>query len=359
MAQQLATMRTPAAYDGVTRYAHKHSGEAAAAAYLALGHAYLVDKRYAEAEASLRQARQAGDVLADYADFLGAQASHEAGNDSAAEALLRGFTGRYPDSIFADEAPELEATVLLAMGNAPGAQKVLAQAAGLAAAGRPGFLLAQGQVEFSLGQEQAAERTFKRLLLGHPLSPEAETARARLTAMGAETSLTTAELRILGDAYYNGGHYAEAAEQYRALAREAGLDAQTRNGFAVAEAACDLKLKRLTTTQAEALADTQDENGARRLYLLMELARNRDDEKEQKRIVAEMESSFPNSPWLVEALYSSGNMYLLRKRLCHGRRVLQLSGHALSRLQVRRGGALAGRLAQLPAGPLRRCGTHL
>ncbi len=130
MAQQLATMRTPAAYDGVTKYAHKHSGEAAAAAYLALGHAYLLDKRYAEAEANLRQARQAGDVLADYADFLGAQASHEAGNDSAAEALLRGFTGRYPDSIFADEAPELEATVLLAMGNAPGAQKVLAQAAG-------------------------------------------------------------------------------------------------------------------------------------------------------------------------------------------------------------------------------------
>jgi soluble lytic murein transglycosylase len=313
MAQQLATMRTPAAYDGVTRYAHTHSGEAAAAAYLALGHAYLVDKRYAEAEASLRQARQAGNVLADYADFLSAQASHEAGNESAAEALLRGFTQRYPDSIFVDGAPELEASVLLAMGDAQGAQKVLAHAAGLAAANRPGFQLAQGQVAFTLGQEQAAERIFKRLLLGHPLSSEAETARAKLTAMGVETSLTTAELRILGDAFYNGGRYAEAAEQYRALAREAGLDAQSRNGFAVAEAACDLKLKRLSTAQAEELADTQDENGARRLYLLMEVARNRDDVKEQKRIVAEMESRFPNSSWLAEALYSSGNMYLLRK----------------------------------------------
>ncbi|MGA3262658.1 MAG: transglycosylase SLT domain-containing protein [Terracidiphilus sp.] len=313
MAQQLATLRTPAAYEGVTRYARKHSGEAAAAAYLALGHAYLADKRYVEAEASLRQARQAGDVLADYADFLGAEASHEAGNDSGAEALLRGFTQRYPDSIFADQAPELEASVLLAMGDAPGAQKVLAHAAGLAVASRPGFQLAQGQAAFTLGQEQAAERIFKRLLLGHPLSPEAETARARLTAMGAETSLTTAELRSLGDAYYNGGRYAEAAEQYRALAREAGLDAQSRNGFAVAEAACDLKLKRLSTAQAEALSDTHDENGARRLYLLMELARNRNDLDEQKRIVAGMESRFPNSSWLAEALYSSGNMYLLRK----------------------------------------------
>ncbi|MGA7244314.1 MAG: hypothetical protein WBX19_14085, partial [Terracidiphilus sp.] len=52
MAQQLATLRTPAAYLGVTSYAHAHSGEAAAAAYLALGHAYFLDKRYTDAVAS-------------------------------------------------------------------------------------------------------------------------------------------------------------------------------------------------------------------------------------------------------------------------------------------------------------------
>ncbi len=164
-----------------------------------------------------------------------------------------------------------------------------------------------------MGQTQEAVRDFKHLLLAHPLSPEAEIARARLTALGAESSLTTAELRSLGDAYYAGGRYTEASEQYRALAKDRNLDAGARNGFAVAAAACDLKLKRLTTAQAEALADTQDENGARRLYLLMELARNRNDLDEQQRIVARMESSFPQSPWLAEALYSSGNMYLLRR----------------------------------------------
>ena len=79
MATQLANLRTPAAYAGVTRYAHDHSGEAAAAAYLALGHAYLLDKRYSEAEANLRLARQAGEELADYADFLGARACREQG----------------------------------------------------------------------------------------------------------------------------------------------------------------------------------------------------------------------------------------------------------------------------------------
>jgi len=126
MAQQLATLRTPAAYAGVTKYAHAHSGEAAAAASLALGHAYLLDKRFGEAEANLVEARKAGDILGDYADFLGAQSNHEAGNDATAEALLHGFSARYPDSIFNAQAPELEANVLLALNNPSGAQQVLA-----------------------------------------------------------------------------------------------------------------------------------------------------------------------------------------------------------------------------------------
>ena len=313
MAQQLSTMRTLAAYAGVTKYAHQHTGEAAATAYLALGHAYLLDKRYEEAAADFRLARQSGTELADYADFLGASANHEAGNESAAEALLRGFAKRYPESIFVDQAPEVEAEALLAMKDESGAQRVLAAAAGTAAANRPGYKLAQGEVALALKQTEQAENLFKRLLLAHPLSPEAEIARAKLTEMGAETSLTTAELRSLGDAYYNAGHYADASAQYHALARQSSLDAESRAGFAVAAAACDLKLKRLTKAQAEALPDTQDENGARRLYLLLQLARNRNDLDELKRIVAELESHFPQSPWLAEALYTSGNLYLLRR----------------------------------------------
>jgi soluble lytic murein transglycosylase len=311
MAQQLATLRTPAAYAGVTDYAHHHSGEAAAAAYLALGHAYLLDKRYAEAIAALHQARQTGSLLADYADFLAAEANHEAGSEQAAEALLKGFAARYPDSIFIAQAPELEANTLLALNDAAGAERVLSAAS--FAAGRSGYQLAEAQTELALGKTQAAEQSFKRLLLSHPLSNDAQIARAKLTALGAESTLSTAELRSLAEAYYNGGHYAEASEQYQALARASGLDAGARNGFAVAAAACDLKLKRLTEAEAEALADTPDDNGARRLDLLMELARGRNDLDEQKQIVTRMEKDFPQSQWLAEALFSSGNMYLLRR----------------------------------------------
>ena len=313
MAQQLATLRTPAAYAGVTNFARQHTGDAAGAAYLALGHAYLLDRRFAEASASMHQARQASDALADYADFLAARAEHEAGNEAAAEALLHGFIQRYPDSVFDVEAPELEATVLLAMNDAVGAQRVLDAAIHGPAPDRPGYQLVRGQIALSKGETAEANRIFKQVLLDHPLSPEAEKARAQLTVSGAEATLTPAELRSLGDAYYAAGRYSLASEQYHALARQAGMSELDRQSFAVAAAACDLKLKRLTTTQAEALADTQDDNGARRAYLLMELARSRGDQGLQQSIVAGMKDRFPRSEWLAEALFSSGNMYLLSR----------------------------------------------
>jgi soluble lytic murein transglycosylase len=313
MAQQLALLRTPEAYAGVATYARNHTGEAAATAYLALGHAYLLDKRYAEAAENLALAKRSGSELADYDDYLGAKANHEAGNEAAAETLLHGFTDRYPESIFDLQEPELEANVLLALNNLEGARQVLANAQGTASANRSAFQLAMGQVETGLNQKEAAEATFKHVLMTFPLSPEAQTARAKLTQMGAESTLTVAELRSLGDAYFNAGRYGDADEQFRALLREPGLDAATHNSIAVAEAACELKLKHLTPAEVQALPDTDDENGAHRLDLLMELARGRNDTEDQQRIVSEMETRFSHSPWLADALFSSGNMYLLSR----------------------------------------------
>src|SRR6202048_1101538 len=267
MAQQLMTMRTAAAYAGVTSYAQRHTGDAAAAAYLSLGRAYQIDKRDQDATAALKQVKLHSEELADYADYLAAECEHEAGHEAAAEALLKGFNERHPDSIFDVEAPELEANVLLAQGDATAAQRVLLTIADVAH-DMPNYELTSAKIAFAIQQNAEAERWFKHLLLSHPLSPEAETARARLTAMGAESSLTPTELRSLGDAYYNAGRYNLAAEQYHALARNATLDANMRNGFAVAAAACDLKLKRLTDGEARAIAGANGANGVRRLCLV-------------------------------------------------------------------------------------------
>ena len=94
---------------------------------------------------------------------------------------------------------------------------------------------------------------------------------------GAEVSLTPVELRSLGDAYFNAGRASEEADQYNALLRSQTISEQERASIQVAVAACELKLKHLTPAQVQGLPDTADENGARRLDLLMELARDRGD----------------------------------------------------------------------------------
>jgi soluble lytic murein transglycosylase len=133
----------------------QHSGEAAAAAYLALGHASLLDKHYAEAAADFRQARQAGEELADYADFLGARANHEAGNDAAAEELLHGFAAALSgEHLCVPGAGAGSQHAAGHEGRGRRASEVLAAAADTDAASRPGYQLAQGQVLFMLGRDR-------------------------------------------------------------------------------------------------------------------------------------------------------------------------------------------------------------
>ena len=96
MAQQLAMLRTPEAYAGVTAYARSHSGEAAAAAYLALGHAYLLDHRYAEAVENLRLAQPGRQGAGRLLPIFWPRGRSRLGQRRGAEALLHGFRDRYP-----------------------------------------------------------------------------------------------------------------------------------------------------------------------------------------------------------------------------------------------------------------------
>jgi soluble lytic murein transglycosylase len=313
MAQQLAQMRSPAAYAGVTAYAQSHSGEAAAAAYLALGHAYLADRKFPEAVASLRKSAAAGPSLSDYADYLGAQADLEAKNLAAAELLLNGFAARHPDSIFAAGIPVLEANLFIQEGDPQAALAKLKPHLGEPIAGHADFQLAQAQAEQMAGQTDAAAKLFRHVYLSFPLSNEAQTAKAQLAVIGTAAPITAEERRVHADALYRAGRFNDAAEEYRALANDPALSAAAKDEVLVAAANCDFKLKRMNKQELERLPDTQDEAGARRMYLMMELARDKDDADAQRQIVEQMQARFGESPWLAEALYSSGNMYLLRK----------------------------------------------
>ncbi len=314
MAQELTTMRTPAAYAGVNAYAQSHSGEAASAAYLALGHAYLVDRKFPEAVSDLKKSVAAGQSLSDYADYLAAQAGLQSGNLAQAESLLNGFGTRHPDSIFVKSIPVLEANLFIQEGDPQTALARLKPHLDSEIAGKADFQLALARAEQMAGQTDAAAKLFRHVFLSFPLSNEAQVAKGQLAVIGGAAPLTPDERRNHADALYRAGRFNDAAEEYRSLANDPSeANPQVRDALLVAAANCDWKLKRLNKQELEQLPDTQDEAGARRLYLLMELARDKDDINAQRGIVEQMQTRFPESPWLAEALYSSGNMYLLRK----------------------------------------------
>ena len=314
MAQQLATNRTPSAYAGVLAYAHAHPGDAAAAAYLALGHAYLLDRNYPAAISNLTQANAQGESLDDYADYLTAQAQMQSNQLANAESLLTGFAVKHPDSIFVGNLPVTIANLSIQQGDPQTALRVLTEHAAEPIANHSDYLLALARAQQVAGNTEAAAKTFRRIYLGYPLSSEAAQAKLQLQTLGAEAPLTVAERRARADALYAAQRFGEAGDEYRMLASDPqNTDTNLQQSLTVAAAACDYKMKRATIAEVQSLPDTANEAGARRLYLLMELARDRGDVEVQQSTVTQMEQRFPASPWLAEALYSSGNMYMLRK----------------------------------------------
>ncbi len=120
---------------------------------------------------------------------------------------------------------------------------------------------------------------------------------------------------------------------------------------------CDFKTKRLSSQELDGLADTPDESGARRMYLAVELARNKDDASAQQNLVSQMEQRFPASPWLAEALYTSAQHVSAAQGLSPGDCVLQRTGYALSQPPPRAEQPLEGGVAELSPGKLQRRGA--
>jgi soluble lytic murein transglycosylase len=360
MAQQLAQTPTPAAYAGVSGFAHAHTGEAAAAAYLALGHADLLEHKFSDAVSALRSAHladasktQPDGALADYADYLTAQSFLQNNQLPQAELVLNDYVQKYPDSIFVNSVPILRANLMVQEGDPQAALATLNPHRQEPVAGKADFQLALAKAEAMSGHTAEAQQLFQHVYLDYPLSIEAGVARSQLATNGVLATLPIDQRRRHADALYDAGHFTDAEDEYRSLASQQNLDDASRNALIVAAAECDWKLKRLSQTQLNSIPDSNDETGARRMYLLMELARDKGDATTQQSIVTQMETRFPDSPWLAEALYSSGNMYLLLKDYQHavtyyGELARRFSTHKYAPSAHWRAGWLNYRLAQYP-----------
>ena len=310
MAQQLAASRSAQAYAGVQRYAAAHPGEAAAAADLATGHAYMLDRRYPEAVGAFRSAASSGEALGDYADYLGAQAAEHAGQIEQAETLLNGFADRHPESIFSASAPLLLANLHLQQNDAPGARRILEGSSGSPAAGHADFRMALGRAYQQSGDTARAVQVFRQVYSAFPLGAESTQAAQQLDRLNAP--LTANERKSHADQLFNAKRYSDAAAEYHALQHNDGsLSSADRDALDVYAAVCDLRLKRISRRDAERLPTTTGDSAAAKAYILAELSRSEGNRGTHDELIAEMVRSYPTSRWLEEALYSGGNMYLL------------------------------------------------
>ncbi|MCU1324210.1 MAG: Lytic transglycosylase catalytic [Acidobacteriaceae bacterium] len=311
MAQQLASTRSSAAYAGVLNYAKAHPGEGAAAAYLALGHAHAIERHYPEAVSNYRLASSSGEALADYADYLAAQAAVQSGQGNQAYPLLTGFADKYPESIFAANAPVLLANAHLQQLDPQGALKVLEPLVGSSQATHTDFRYALGRAYQTAGDAGKATAIFKSLYANQPLTPEASQALQQLQVLGV--SLSAAERKAHADQLFNAKHYADAGVEYHSIAtNDSSLSAADQAALSIYAAVCDLKLKHLNRKDAERLPETSDDTAALKMYMLAEISRSEKNAVQHDALIAEMVKRFPKSRWLEEALYSGGNMYLIQ-----------------------------------------------
>lgn len=310
MAQQLVSTRSAAAYEGVRHWAVQHPGDGAAAAQLALGHALMLDHRYPEAAEAFASAKQAGNALDDYAVYLGAQAAIAANRPSDAIAVLQHFADNYPDSLFVPNAPVALAQAYLENHDPASALRVLQPLANTQAGGHVDFRSTLAKAYQASGNFAEAAKLYRGIYLKDPLSSQAYDAKNQLATM--QIPLTVAERKQHADAMFNAHQYGEAALEYRELKNNPELMQADRNALEIYAAVCDLRLKRLSRQDVERLPVTGDDSAALKLYLQAELARNVGDENGQDALVQQLMQRYPQSRWLEEALYSGGNMYLLR-----------------------------------------------
>jgi soluble lytic murein transglycosylase len=312
MAQQLVMERSAAAYSGVIAYAAGHPGEAAAAAELAVGHAYMLDHRYTEAEDEFRQANLHGAALDDYADYLEAQAAVQGNRAQDAIPLLDHFADRHPGSLFDASAPILLANAYLVAGDAAGALRVLQPLQNGSIGNQVDFRFVLAKAYQVSGNAEQAAALYRGIYLGDPLSPEAKGAKTQMAAMNIP--LSAAERKRHADAMFNATQYTEAEEEYRALQKGGNdLSQSDRDALDIYAAVCDLRLKKLSRDDVEHLPVTGDDSAALKMYLQSELARNMGNTDEHDALVQQLMDHYPQSRWLEEALYSGGNMYLIHQ----------------------------------------------
>jgi soluble lytic murein transglycosylase len=316
MARQLIEFRTPAAYIGVESYATKHAGtEPGALAWFAIGYAHYLDGQYPAAITALEKAQPYIGELKDYTSYFIGNAYVGSNNSQASLSYLKDFGARYPDSVYANDSMLAYAKALLATNRPTEAIQALAHHDGGPEAE---YLLGKAYVQN--GQSRSGAEVLRRVYYSYPTSSQADAAASDLKKIPEAQSLpavTYAEREHRADALYKGRRWAPAAEEYKAMVLLAPAGQQSQVNIQLANSLMKLGDNRQAKEVLARIPDDGSEASAEKWYQSAEIARNTNDDSELTTILQHMRATTPSSPWLESALFTAGNMYLLRQDYDH------------------------------------------
>ncbi len=312
MARQLLQDRTPAAYAGVEVYARRHARQdAGALAWLVVGYAHILDNDYAKAVDPLNHAKAHAGDLGDYVAYYLGSAYAQTGQNQDVIAALADFDKDYPDSLVRRDAHVLYANALLNSAKAQEAADVLEKDRQPT---RSDLELTLGRAYAAAGQTAKAVAIFRNLYFTMPLSTEADLADGELKKLPLAQipPPSVADQKTRADLLLKGGHFNDAANEYRSL-----LNSVSPGERPAIQLALGVSLRRAGKNSdakqiLDSLSNLTPEQNAERLYNLGWVARSTNDEDGVVKTLDQLRQSTPNSPWMEQALLSVGNMYLLK-----------------------------------------------
>jgi soluble lytic murein transglycosylase len=309
MAQQLLQDRTPTAYAGVEAYARRHAKEdAGALAWLVVGYARTLDHDYGKAIDPFNRAKAGASELGDYVAYYLGDAYLKTAHNAEVISTLADFSKNFPDSLLIRDAHLVYANALQEEGRAQEAAVLLEKDR---APVRGDVELAIGRAYEAAGDSQKAASAFRNVYFNLSTSFEADVAGTELHKLGISGDI--AERRTRADLLFKAKHYSEAAHDYQGLVGEVSPANRPEVQLALAGA---LEKSDRSHDARQVLTAMGVQNGdaeAERLYLLSETQRSTSDEETVQRTLNELRQFGPASPWLEQALFSAGNMYLLKR----------------------------------------------
>jgi soluble lytic murein transglycosylase len=309
MAQQLLQDRTPTAYAGVEAYARRHAKEdAGALAWLVVGYARTLDHDYGKAIDPFNRAKAGASELGDYVAYHLGDAYLKTAHNAEALSTLADFSKNFPDSLLIRDAHLVYANALLEEGRAQEAAALLEKDR---APVRGDVELAVGRAYEAAGEKEKAASALRNVYFNLPNSFEADVAGTELRKLGISGSL--AERRTRADLLFKARHYSDAAHDYHDLVEEVSPanrpEVQLALAGALEKSGSSHDARKILTSMGAQNGDAE----AERLYLLSETERSTSDEEAVQRTLNELRQFGPASPWLEQALFSAGNMYLLKR----------------------------------------------